>query len=267
MYRNFTTAAIAVVLGSGLPLATASAADLGAPAPAPIYAKAPPPAAWSWTGFYIGANAGYHWGEIQETTTADPIGWSGGLAASLDASTPGTLDRRGIAAGGQAGYNWQISNWVWGLEGDIDYMGGTASRSVTNIPLLNSLDVFSSSADTTYLATFRGRAGWAFDRVLIYGTGGIAVTDAQFTDSMSQFATIVSSVSQSTTRAGWTAGGGLEYALDRNWTIKGEYLFADFGTIDTFIPTPPTGTPNSDVTVHQKYTESVARLGVNYKFW
>jgi len=172
-----------------------------------------------------------------------------------------------VIGGGQVGFNWQTSAWVWGLEADIDGLSGSASRSVTHIPLLNTLDVFASSQSaSTYLATFRARAGIAFDHWLLYATGGAALTQAKFTDSMSQFGTLTGTISTSTTRAGWTAGGGLEYAFNNNWSIRGEGLYADFGTINTVIPVPAGGTPNSTVTVHHRYTEAIARGAINYKF-
>jgi outer membrane immunogenic protein len=266
MRRLAITSLAAMGLGIGFG-AAASAADLGpGPGPAPVYAKAPVMMPWNWTGFYVGGNAGYHWGSDKQTTTTDPIGWSTLLATNLDAATPGTLKRSGVIGGGQIGYNWQISSWVLGVESDVDFLGGSATRSVTNVPTLNPLDTFSSTADSNWLATERVRLGFAVDRLLVYGTGGLALTDAKFTDSMSQFGNILATTTTSTTRAGWTAGGGLEYLLTRNWTVKGEYLHADFGTIDTLIPTPTGGTPNSDVAVHHKYTEDLARVGVNYLF-
>jgi outer membrane immunogenic protein len=113
----------------------------------------------------------------------------------------------------------------------------------------------------------RGRIGWAIDRSLLYVTGGLAVATIKTIDTFNAVGgTIVNTTQNTTTRAGWTVGGGWEYAFaGSNWSAKAEYLFADLGTFDTTIPSTP-GFPNSDVAVHHKYTENIARFGLNYRF-
>ena len=243
----------------------AVAADI--PMKAPVVAPVIAPV-FNWTGFYIGGNVGYHWDRDRATTATDPVGWSVAGAAAIDAVTGGTLSPRGIMGGGQIGYNWQVGNsFLWGLEADANALAGTASRSVTGFAVINPADVFTTSAQTNFLATFRGRLGVTFDRVLLYGTGGLAVANTKLTDSFGSFGNLsVASVSATSTRTGWTAGGGIEWAFADNWSMKAEYLYVDLGTISTLIPSCALCAVGSDITVNHKYTENIARIGFNYRF-
>ena len=159
----------------------AAAADLSV---APLY-KAPPPAmapAYNWSGFYLGVNGGGGWGHSNWDTSSDRIGLSGGLV------------------GGTAGYNWQIGSAVLGLEGDIDWANLKGTNSSTLCPA-------GCSTSDTWLSTVRGRAGYAFGGVLPYVTGGLAVGDIR--------AATPGFPGASNTSAGWTAGGGIEFGVDR----------------------------------------------------
>lgn len=244
---------------------SASAADL----PARVSAKAPvyvaPP--FSWTGFYIGAHAGYHWGSDRAWTAANPVGWTFG-APFIDAITPGTVHPGEFMGGGQIGYNWQMNNFVVGIEADASYMGGTATRAVTGFTGgINPADVFSTTAQSRFLGTLRPRVGFAVDRALFYVTGGLAVTNVKFTNSFGSFAnTSVATVSSDPTRVGWTAGVGMEYAFTGNWSVKAEYLYADFGNYTQTIPNCALCGPGSEISVTHKYTENIGRIGLNYKF-
>lgn len=184
-----------LVCGAVLAAMTASpvaAADLGR-APAPVV-KAPPAFAapvFSWTGFYIGGNAGYGWGNGQ-----DALGIAG-------------IDPSGGFGGGQLGVNYQFgNNVVAGLEADLQ--GGDISAG--SGALSSNLDM---------LGTVRGRLGYAFGRVLPYVTGGFAYG----TNSIDNLG-----ASQSKTLTGWTAGAGIEYAITDHWTAKTEYLYTDLGS-------------------------------------
>ncbi|QRG07450.1 porin family protein [Xanthobacter dioxanivorans] len=190
MKRFLVGAAACAALVAGSISGPAAAADL---ARAPV-AKAPvaiPVPVFSWTGFYIGGNAGYDWGSGQ------------------DALAVAGVDPKGWLAGGQVGYNYQFSNnIVAGVEADVqggDISGGTPAVSST-------LDVF---------GTVRARLGYAFGRVLPYVTGGLA-----WGNNSIDFA----GLGQSQTLTGWTAGAGIEYALTDHWTAKTEYLYTDFGS-------------------------------------
>jgi outer membrane immunogenic protein len=253
--------AVSAILGIG----AASAADLPArlPAKAPVYV-AP---AFSWTGFYIGAHAGYHWGSDRASTAADPVGWTLGGVAAIDAITPGTVHPNGFIGGGQIGFNWQVNSIVWGIEADASWMDGTATRAVTGFAFINPADVFTTTAQSRFFGTLRPRVGLAVDRALFYVTGGLAVTNVKFTDSFGSFGnTVVAAISSNTTRVGWTVGGGIEYAFTNNWSAKAEYLYADFGNFTQSIPSCIACAVGSDIPVTHKYTENIGRVGLNYKF-
>jgi outer membrane immunogenic protein len=256
-----TALASAMLVFGSLP---ASAADLPArlPAKAPVYI-----APFSWTGFYIGGHAGYHGGSDRSSTAANPVGWTFG-APLIDAITPGTVHPNGFIGGGQIGFNWQMNNFVWGVEADASYLGGTATRAVTGFTGgVNPADVFTTTAQSRFLGTLRPRVGLAVDRALFYATGGLAVTNAKFTDSFGFFGNAVTTaVSSDTTRAGWTAGVGVEYAFTNNWSVKAEYLYADFGKYTQTIPTCGPCGVGSDISVTHRYTENIGRVGLNYKF-
>lgn len=223
MKRSFSAGLLGLALVAAGPCA--HAADLGL---APLY-KAPPAVAttYNWSGFYLGANGGGAWGDSH---------WQG--AARTDLS--------GGLAGGTAGYNYQTGPVVLGVEGDIDWSGLSGSTSSAACP------GGSCGTSETWLSTVRGRAGYAFDRFLPYVTGGLAVGDIR--------ANAPGVPGGSATNAGWTLGGGVEFALPGNWSAKAEYLHVDLGSFNC-----GTGcgiAPNENVSLR----ENVFRAGVNYHF-
>jgi outer membrane immunogenic protein len=182
-----------------LALAAAGAAQAADLSVAPIY-KAPPmaaPPAYNWSGFYLGINGGGAWG----TSNWDTIGG---------------FNLSGGVVGGTAGYNWQLGHGVLGLEGDADWSSLRGSTS--------TLCPAGCTTSNDWLGTFRGRAGYAFDRFMPYVTGGLAVGDIR--------ASTPGLAGASQTNAGWAAGGGIEFALTNNWTAKAEYLHVDLGNMN-----------------------------------
>jgi outer membrane immunogenic protein len=214
-------------------------------APAPVYTKAPPPVVvpvYSWTGFYVGAQVG--WSQIRDSQYLSSPTFV--LSVSSHAN--------GAVGGGHIGYNFQASQFVFGVEGDIE------GSSVNNTYVIGP--PFISTAGTNNLnweGSLRGRAGIAVDRVLFYGTGGWAFGSFNdgYTTAGTSFAQSVSS-----TRNGWTAGGGIEYALPSNWTARVEYRYTDWGTytnnLNVFLAPPGTSV--------DKVTQQAVRVGVSYKF-
>jgi outer membrane immunogenic protein len=206
---------------------SASAADLSL---APLY-KAPPSQyapAYDWSGFYLGANGGGGWGRSW---------WR-------DSNTAVHLP--GAQAGGTAGYNWQLGHAVLGLEGDIDWSGLQGTTTTTLCP------DGACGTTNTWLSTVHGRVGYAFGGVLPYITGGLAVGDIN--------ATVPGLPGGTSTNAGWTVGGGLEFALPGNWSAKAEYLHVDLGNFNCGVNCG--GTPNESASLQ----ENVFRAGVNYHF-
>ncbi|PVE21690.1 porin family protein [Microvirga sp. KLBC 81] len=210
--------AVAAILGTA-----AHAADLPSRfAPAPVVAAAP---VFTWTGFYAGVNAGYGWNTNDDDVVIN------GTAYEVD-------DEGGFVGGGQVGYNYQIGSFVLGLETDIQYadIGGD-----NNIPSLNS-----DGDDDNWFGTVRARAGYAFDRALIYATGGLA------------YGKISNGFSNSDdTSVGWTLGAGVEYAFTDNLTAKVEGLYVNLEQDDDDLPV----VAGSDETEF-----GVIRAGLNYKF-
>jgi outer membrane immunogenic protein len=211
--------------------APAFAADLPYRQPPP--AEAPIVPLFSWTGLYLGGQIGYGWGT--DTLTVYP--WRFGTNY-----TP-----NGVLGGAHVGYNLQMNQFVAGLEGDVEGTGISRNFSPggviydTKIPAQGSI---------------RGRLGVAFDRVLLYATGGGEF--AGFDTSYSGLGPF----NQAHTQAGWTVGGGIEYAVTNNWSVRGEYRYTDFGHLTD--STPFTFGIGSTVTHHE--TENAVRAGFSYKF-
>jgi outer membrane immunogenic protein len=236
----------------------AMAADLG-----PMPTKAPAPIPASWTGGYVGLNAGYAWGNADGTTAAGSVF----TPADLNVSS---LRPKGFIGGGQVGFNWQTGPWVLGGEVDFSGMSVKADRSVN--PFFVGKGTPNSatlSSQYDWLLTARLRAGVTFaQNWLLYVTGGLAVTQAKDSLTASNFAGPNTSVtwSDSQTLVGGTIGGGLEYAFAPNWSMKVEYLYAKFND------TTPTETSSSNVgfPVRSVATFShdlnIVRAGINYKF-
>ncbi len=203
----------------------AKAADV--PIKAPFYKSAPAMSYYNWTGFYAGVNAGY------------------GMGTSTWSVLPGTdIKPKGGLFGGTVGYNWQSGAIVYGLEGDFDW-SGVKGRVPCGI-------VFTCETSSSWLATFRGRVGFAFDRWLPYVTAGGAYGNVKATSSI-----LGLSASESSSQFGWTFGAGLEYAFLGNWTAKLEYLYVDLGN---FNPLPAPAVNNIS------FKENIVRVGLNYKF-
>lgn len=205
-----------------LGVASASAADIARPMPtkAPAYV---PPVAYNWTGFYVGINGGGGWGRS-------------------DFSPPfasGAFNTSGGLVGGTIGYNWQMpSNFVLGLEGDVDWsnIGGSTTCGVA----------LNCSVRNDWLATVRGRVGYAMDRFMPYVTGGAAFGDIK---------TSVDALGGATSaKAGWTVGGGLEAAIAGPLTAKIEYLYVDLGRGGSVLGTDA------------RFNASIVRAGLNYRF-
>jgi outer membrane immunogenic protein len=235
-----------VVVGVGLATA-ASAADLAVQAPA--YKAAPVVLPFSWTGCYLGVEGGGVWGRSKDTDS-DPTNVNFGLPINNGFNVSGGL------AGGTAGCNYQMSSWVFGLENDISWTNASGSAS-DNAPFNTGA---TSQTKEKWLDTLRGRIGFAWDKALIYGTGGAA-----FAGTDVHVCGFQTCASDSQTRTGWVAGAGIEYAAWDHVTLKLEYLHADFGT-GTYINPSVQGVAGTIVTRDVPLTNDIVRAGVNYKF-
>jgi outer membrane immunogenic protein len=250
----------------------ALAADL--PARAPVYTKAPEMVpVYDWTGFYIGGNLGYSWGRSSDTSTV-----TNGVGTILFTSA-NQSDLNGIVGGGQIGYNWQMQNWVFGLEADIQGTGekgslGFTCPQSTCTPTFGQIAVFPGPAVPVALSqkidwfgTVRGRIGFlATPQVLLYATGGLAYGEVDSSAVIGLAATPFGTVSH--TDFGWTVGAGVEGMIGGNWTARLEYLYIDLGRVNGAFTTTIGALGGGSVIENfsSRVTDNILRVGVNYKF-
>jgi outer membrane immunogenic protein len=232
---------------------------------APVLA-APPAPMFNWSGFYVGGNAGGAWGR-------DPVQMHSGTAsgdglAENNAETL-TLHSNAFVGGIQAGYNWQAGSWVLGLESDFNSLRLRASQGPATFPYVSaSTFTVSQSVRTNWLFTARPRLGFAANSLLIYATGGVAVTDLHYNESILNVVLGgggTENASLSKTETGWTAGGGVELALPSNWSVRAEYLHAEFGGGSVsgvhVNPSVPPG-----VHTLSRLSVDMVRAALNYRF-
>jgi outer membrane immunogenic protein len=253
----------------------------------PAYTPPPPPApVYTWSGCYVGASAGSSTGSSQHFATAgttfnDP---SLGPFNQIPAGTAITdsFDLSGFIAGGQLGCNWQSGVWVFGIEGDgsaTNKEGQQFEGPLATIPGGAGSENFVSQTQERWLVTARGRIGlsgwgWWGDRTLVYATGGAAWAKIDASEwgflagppaATSGRGPIITGHQESKTRTGWTAGGGIEYAVGYGWSVKGEYLYVKFDDYTTFTTGPfAVGTVSPR---EVKLDDHIWRAGMNYKFW
>jgi outer membrane immunogenic protein len=205
------------------------------------------PGPWNWAGFYAGLNYG---------------GGAGKASQSDSLFDRGSFDVGGSVIGGTIGYNWQRGNLVYGLEGDLDYSsikGSTSGDGLTAPPC--GVLSFNGNCDSKlqWLGTARARVGVTWDRLLPYVTGGVAVGSLRSSEGDLQSPLTGSG---SVTRAGWTAGAGVEARIDHRWSSKLEYLYVDLGSGTVFNESFLGGTLSENVS----FRTHILRGGFNYRF-
>lgn len=242
------------------------AADLAPSTPEP----SPPAMTYNWTGPYVGIHAGYGWGRENDNQSRyfNGGGSTGGggtiIIGGVNVIHVGSImadkfNVDGFVGGAHAGYNYQINQFVLGIEGDVDYSDVKGSH-----PFNGSAGTGRLSLRSKWQASARLRAGYAFDNLLIYATGGVAIGSAELSATSFKLLNIDNNWylqrihgSSKETHIGWTAGAGVEYAFSENWIGRGEIRYTDFGkkTYDT--PLGP---------VKSGWDQTTATLGVSYKF-
>jgi len=257
----------ALALLSAFASSPAMAADL------PV--KAPPPApapVWSWSGFYIGLNGGYSWGRSsRDVNFFDPR-----TGATFATASGAGRDIDGGLFGGQIGYNWQTSNWVFGIEADAQWTGQQGSTTALCGVVAGCFPGGPGVATTATLTdklewfgTIRGRVGVTFTPTfLLYVTGGGAYGSVKSDVTLGTFANgipVAFGGSRSTDRFGWTVGAGIEWMFANNWSAKIEYLYMDLGSISNSVVFP-TATLPLGVNVNSNITDNIFRGGINYHF-
>ncbi len=242
-----------------------------------------------WQGFYLGGHAGV---ASEDPSVSDPFTYVG------DPTLNSSFSSTGFIGGGQIGYNIQNGHFVFGVEGDIGYLGLSSHKSTSSDPNSCSragdpyiypaeycfLDARYSSSTGLY-GDLTGRLGYSLDRILFYAKGGVAFLDADFkanyaggnctfdygcggnTNVPSTF-----NFGHSETLVGWTAGGGVEYALNPSWSMKLEYQHFDFGSMaynysgTYYIPNTPNYKSTLSGRMDASYTADAVTLGVNFHF-
>jgi outer membrane immunogenic protein len=238
---------------------SAHAADM--PLKAPVIV-----APFTWTGLYLGVNAGY--GTAQSTGNAfctNPTGLVSGPGCS--SPMPAAVSASGGFVGGQLGYNYQTGLFVWGIESDIQVSHINDSTSALPTPCCSPTfltpGALTRSANLDWFGTVRGRLGLAiWDRTLVYGTAGLMYGE-EVANSNLVFPTLNYQATSSATHTGWTAGGGIEYAFTNALSAKVEGLYYDMGSETIAFTSPVTKfTETSSFT----YKGALVRLGANLKF-
>jgi outer membrane immunogenic protein len=272
----------------------ASAADMAVKAPPP----APAPVPYTWTGFYGGIQFGGGWSdEAVNYSPNDPTAalLFSGIAGGQPIPNGYRISQSGAVGGFEAGYNWQWSSWLWGVEADFSLAGMNGRASGTSVISATRTQSTTAEQNTDWYGTVRGRAGWlATPNLLLFGTGGFAygrvdgsanyvMTGTGFPASFgfsggTSFTCLASGVpclvgSSSAIRTGWTAGGGVEWLLDQHWSAKVEYQFVDLGTETVRITAValepaniigPTTPASFNAAFHDRF--NVVRFGLNYRY-
>ncbi|WP_448953001.1 outer membrane protein [Labrys neptuniae] len=254
-----------LAIAASLLATSAFAADL---APAPVEPAAPLAAPFSWTGFYAGVNAGYHWGNGKYDFSGQDTRGIGDFGAAIARGfipSSGANGANGAALGGQVGYNYQFGQFVGGVEADISWFSGNKSTHYAATVFPGAVITTSSKRSTDYFGTVRARLGYTpIDRFLVYATGGLAYGEAKssFTVVVPYAFPPLNATSSGKSNVGWTVGAGLEYAFTDHWTAKVEYLYYDLGSKSSTMSYAGIST----MTGKAKNDGSLARVGVNYKF-
>jgi outer membrane immunogenic protein len=262
--------ALSALLGSAA-FTAAGAADM------PVKAAPLPPApVTTWTGWYVGGNAGAGWADGPfnsspgGTLLTAPFFGSPGWGATSTGSGPA-----GFTGGLELGYNYQINAWVIGAETDFGYFGAVAKNSNTYSPAGGATVTNSLSSKTPWIGTARIRIGTTMGspNFLVYGTGGLAYGQEQLSGTIGATApglTELFSFSQTQTMLGWTAGAGAAWALNDHWSVKVEYLHIEFDNQSQTVPPSviagPNAFPTDAMTLEAAYRLDVVRAGLDYKF-
>jgi outer membrane immunogenic protein len=272
--KTVSLAATVVFLG----ISAAQAADLAARP----YVKAPVAAAvYDWTGFYIGGNLGYSWGENTDPglSLVNP-GNAGNITTFLVTGLPGlsngnqfpNVKPNGVFGGLQLGYDKQFGPWVLGVVTDIQAADFHDRRLVTTSFAATGANTDESlSAKISWFGTLRGKAGYAVNDWLFYGTGGLAYGRTEssigFTCTPGGAGCVGLNFigSAAETRVGWSAGAGFSKAFG-NWNVGVEYLHVDLGRSSVTAFDTTGLAPTTTVTESQRFVVDTARVTVNYKF-
>ncbi len=226
---------VALAAGTAIFLGTSAvyAADIAAPVEEPVAVSS------DWTGFHVGVHAGLASGDVTYPFSIIAI--------------PGEIEETasGVLAGVSLGADYQFAGgFVLGVVGDISWSDYEGKLSLTLGPL-----AVEAGSELEWLATVRGRAGFAFDSLLVYGTAGVAFGEIESGASVAG----LGGISTKTDHVGWTAGAGLEYAFTDNVSLSTEYLYVDLGD-ENLIDFGAAATLDVETQFH------TLKVGLNYRF-
>jgi outer membrane immunogenic protein len=272
MSRKFGWALASVVALGFAGVSSALAADL--PLKAPPAAIAP---VYNWTGFYFGGNVGGAWNDTRDDVFPTGCFLNPACVGQPVSNNPlrsdsVRLNGSGFTGGGQAGYNWQNGRAVFGVEGDINFLGindGSFINRPVVAPLVGNF-IHAETDKLQWFGTLRGRVGFTVTpNFLVYGTGGLAFGQVKSTTAISFTTTAdVYAGSLDETRAGWTVGAGGEWMVAPKWSIKAEYLFVDLGKAgynNVCITAVCAGfAPPPSYQTDLRVRENIVRVGLNY---
>jgi outer membrane immunogenic protein len=260
-----------------LSIGAARAADLPTTKAPPVYT---PPPQFIWTGFYVGAALG---GKLSNATWATTSLFNSAVPQTIDASSPRYYDPSSVRAGGYLGYNWQFApRWVGGVEADVAYADKTVTAAgipgcaIGCVPGFPGPGVDSASVKLGWDASLRGRLGYLVTpRLLAYGTGGIAWQNVQTSATCQHSApdplclalagNPFATATNTTTRTGWTIGGGVDAQIYGNWILRGDYRYAYFGTWNNSANLSIPGSVDT-IGYRLKLSTQILTLGLAYKF-
>ncbi len=236
----------------------ARSADYAVPVATPRMPQAVP-VAYSWTGGYVGAQAGYSFGDNSASITTFPI-----VFGPVGSQATTSLRSGGITGGAQWGYNYQIGKVVFGTESDISWVDRRASVTATGVGIFGTPFQLVTLQKLDWLGTSRVRLGVTpLDRLLVYATGGVAYGHVTAGTSLT-FPLVTYGNEQSALRVGWAAGAGAEYAITNSLSAKVEYLYYDLGGA-TVVGLPNPINPPFETHTHFDMTGHLVRAGLNYK--
>jgi outer membrane immunogenic protein len=222
---------------------TSTLALVGFAAAADLPVTPPPVPVFTWTGVYLGGQIGYAWakdnGNLSNQGRLGPVIVPSAFASSASSS-------QGVLGGAHIGYDWQVNQWVLGLRGEVD---GTSLRKT-----VQPVSYVTSTTNLFIQGAILGRVGYAFDHVLVYAIGG-----GTYGAIHNSYKVLGQPDSFPTARSGWTVGGGIEYAVNNNWSVRAEYRFSDFGS---FTDNPIV----YFVSESHHWTENQVKAGFSYKF-
>jgi outer membrane immunogenic protein len=255
-------------------IGAATAADL----PARTYSKAPMmvEAATDWSGFYIGINGGGAWGRAKTSLNAtnNPVGFFNlDNIPGVNAAGTNRINTSGAVAGGQIGYVWQAGKGIFGVEAAFDWTNLKGSR-IGSQPYFDNPGIFTinQNPSANWLFTFLGRAGYDMGSWYPYLTAGVAVANLRYGTNYTDLTfapACACAASFRQTKVGFAGGAGVAWKLTNNWSLRGEYLYIAFDSMNGtsgIVGTPPFDIGTASLAHSARFTENVARLALDYRF-